>query len=109
MHHAKASASRFGGSPSDYLPIHEWLDQSRSHYGDFRHRALLHHTLGVHLAVERFGDVVRADGKDVPVRLVVEQHIHEDLGWIPTPSDWLQNLSVHEWMNRPRRPRKDDA
>jgi len=30
----------------------------------------------------------------VPVRLIAEQHIIEDLGFLPTPQDWLRCVSL---------------
>jgi len=38
-YHALSSVKRFGGKPEDYLPIHEFFDESKSHFADFRHRA----------------------------------------------------------------------
>ena len=46
-HHADSSARRFRGSPSDYLAIHEWIDNSKIAFSDHRHRALRHHSFGV--------------------------------------------------------------
>lgn len=60
---------------------------------------------------KRCGGRARADrvGRwDVPVRLVGEQHVKDDLGWIPTVKDWLVNLKVEPWMGRtPFRPSRD--
>ena len=54
-HHAVSSARKHGGEPEDYLAIHEWFDASKAHHGDFRHRALRHHTLGVFECEREFG------------------------------------------------------
>ena len=54
-HHAVSSARKHGGVPEDYLAIHEWFDASKAHHGDFRHRALRHHTLGVFECEREFG------------------------------------------------------
>ena len=40
------------------------------------------------------------DGRQVPVRLLGEQHVLEDLGWIPTVEDWLSQITVQKWMLR---------
>jgi len=29
-----------------------------------------------------------------------EQHVNDDLGWVPTVKDWLQHLDVQPWMGR---------
>ena len=38
-----------------------------------------------------------ADRK-VPVRTIGEQHVQEDLGWIPSASDWLKEIKPKAWM-----------
>ena len=68
---------------------------------DFRHRALRHHAEGIFWAEEVFGiTLTNSDGKVIPVRWVGEQHVKEDLGWIPTLQDWLKHLRVQPWMAR---------
>ena len=105
--HALSSAKRFGGKPDQYLPIHNWFDQSKSFFADFRHRALRHHAEGIFLCESIFGVTIQnSDGKEVPVRQIGEQHVREDLGWIPTVKDWLQNIRPTPWMMRGA-PRKD--
>ena len=100
-HHAERSARLFGGVPDDYIAIHNWFDESKAHLADLRHRALRHHSEGIFLCEAIFGTVVpNADGRSVPVRFVGEQHVKDDLGWIPTVKDWLSNLQVQPWMTR---------
>jgi len=41
-HHALSSAKKWGGAAEDYLPIHQWFDESKAITADFRHRALRH-------------------------------------------------------------------
>jgi len=101
--HAQASAKKFGGTPEDYLPIHEWIDQFKGDVGDVRHRAFLHNTKGPWLAQEVFGryiEIERPSGakKKVMVRDIAESHIFEDLGWLPSPSDWAACMSCQVWM-----------
>jgi hypothetical protein len=109
-HHALRSAKLFGGRAEDYLPIHSWFDESKAHLPDLRHRALRHHAEGIFLCERLFGVTVRnAAGKEVPVRLVGEQHVKDDLGWIPTVKDWLENLKLQPWMARtPFRPGREE-
>jgi hypothetical protein len=100
-HHALSSVKKWGGMVEDYLAIHAWFDASKAFLPDFRHRALRHHAEGIFWAEEVFGQTLtNADGKEVPVRWVGEQHVKEDLGLIPTLQDWFKNLRVQPWMAR---------
>ena len=97
--HAASSAKKFGGKTEDYLPIHEWFDQSKELMADMRHRALRHHSAGIYEAERVFGNsIINSDGKEVFVRYVGEQHIIEDLGFIPTLEDWFENMELQKWM-----------
>lgn len=97
--HAKSSAKKFGGITEDYLAIHEWFDQSKEHMADMRHRALRHHSAGIYEAERVFGNsIINSDGKEVFVRYVGEQHVNEDLGFIPSLEDWLENMELQKWM-----------
>lgn len=101
MHHAERSAARFGGRAEDYQAIHDWFDASKAHMPDLRHRALRHHSEGIFLCEALFGvAITNADGKRVPVRQIAEQHVMDDLGWIPSVKDWLQHVEVQPWMTR---------
>ena len=101
FHHALSSVKRWGGTPEDYLPIHDFFDASKSCLADVRHRALRHHAEGIFLAERVFGTVItNSQGRLVPVRFIGEQHVQEDLGWIPTVKDWLQHLPLARWMAR---------
>ncbi|ASR77382.1 hypothetical protein FDI36_gp139 [Streptomyces phage NootNoot] len=90
--------------PEDYIAIHEWIDASKAHFGDARHRALRHHTEGCWEAERVFGLTITVKKERtgvevrVPVREIAEQHIFEDLGWIPSLGDWLKNMELKEWM-----------
>lgn len=99
LKHSENSAKKFGGKPEDYLPIHNWLDESKAFFADFRHRALRHHAEGVFLAETIFGiAITNIDGVEVPVRYIAEQHIKEDLGRIPSAQDWLVQIRPQPWM-----------
>ena len=99
LEHARSSALRFGGTPDDYLPIHAWFDESKCLIADFRHRALRHHAEGIFQAERLFGVSIRtSEGKDVPVRLIGEQHVREDLGRVPSFQDWISELPIRAWM-----------
>lgn len=99
LKHAESSAKRFGGKPEDYLPIHDWFDETKAFLADFRHRALRHHAEGIFLCEKIFGvSITNSDGKEIPVRYIGEQHVKEDLGRIPTAQDWLTHIKLERWM-----------
>lgn len=102
-HHAVSSTRRWDSEIEDYLPIHEWFDESKAHYTNFRHRALRHHAEGIHARQQVFGVTLTiSTGRAIPVRWVGEQHVKEDLGWIPTAADWLRAIQPELWMTKPR-------
>jgi hypothetical protein len=98
--HARSSVKKFGGTENDYLPIHIWFDETKKCVPDFRHRALRHHSEGIFLCESIFGITIQnSAGRMVPVRLIAEQHVREDLGIIPTPGQWLHSIKFEPWMN----------
>jgi hypothetical protein len=100
LHHARSSASKWGGEPEEYLAFHEWFDESKNHIGDFRHRMLRHHSLGIEQLQEKFGRYfVNSLGKTVPVQYIGEQHVVEDLKFIPSFSDWVRMIPRERWMS----------
>ena len=105
--HSKSSAKKFGGKPEDYLHIHNWFDETKMHYPDMRHRALRHHSEGIFWCEHEFGTyITNSEGRMVPVRAIGEQHCMEDLGWIPTIKDYLDNMAITGWMYKPGDGRK---
>jgi hypothetical protein len=117
-YHARASSKRWGGTPEDYQPIHDFIDSSKSTFGDVRHRAMLHNTWGVFLCEKVFGTTLKVKKinpnaptifkmVDVPVRLIAEQHILEDLGRIPSVGDWLECMDLQRWMGGQQRVTKE--
>jgi len=100
-HHALSSAKKWGGTADDYIRLHQWLDQSKAADADFRHRALLHHSFGIFMLEHHFGPAIQiSTGRTVPVRFIGEQHVREDLGHIPTFSDWIRCIRPEPWMGR---------
>ena len=94
-HHALSSVKKWGGEPEDYLPIHSFFDETKAHFADFRHRALRHHSEGIFMAEREFGVTIPiSTGRVVPVRLIGEQPVKEDCGFIPTVAAWLKNMNV---------------
>ena len=107
-YHTESSVRKHGGTNEDYLPLHNWFNASKELYADFRHRAVRHHAQGIFEAERVFGVTIRnSDGKEIPVRVLGEQHVKEDCGWIPSIQDWLKNIKGERWMISPGR-RHDD-
>jgi hypothetical protein len=102
-YHAISSAKKYGGEPEDHVAIHEFIDSSKKIVGDIRHRSLYHHTEGVWLCQNIFGRTitVKVNGKNkkVPVRLIAELHVEQDLGWIPSPKDYIDGMAIRPWMS----------
>lgn len=100
--HAESSARKFGGIPDDYLAIHQWFDETKESFCDYRHRALRHHAEGIFEAERLFGTtIINSEGKPVPVRYIGEQHVMEDCGGrVPNLADWLSKIVPEVWMSR---------
>jgi hypothetical protein len=101
--HAKSSARKFGGTPEDYIEIHNLMDSSKAAIADNRHRALTHNSWFIGTVLEKiFGvSITNSDGRQVSVRDIGEQHVLEDFGmkYIPTAQDYLQEIEFKDWMN----------
>lgn len=97
--HAKVSAQKFGGRAEDYIEIHEKMDSTKIAYGKAQHRCVFHSTFGIFLIEDIFGRTIKnSDNQDVYVRDIAEQHVLEDLGFIPSLSDWLEGIPTQPWM-----------
>ena len=101
--HARISATKFGGRPEDYLEIHNFMDECKAHLADARHRMFLHNSFGIYLAERVCGEIVNnqrmpyitiSDGRKVQVRDVAEQHVLDDLGYIPSLSDCVKDIPI---------------
>ena len=100
--HAKASVKRYGGLPEDYIEIHNFMDSTKSTIADVRHRAILHSAFGCFIVEKVFGTTMKnSDGKIFSVRDIAEEHIIEDLGFIPTVEKWFEGLKIEQWMGGP--------
>lgn len=104
MVHAISSARKWGGTPDDYMPIHNMMDSSKSTIADSRHRALTHNTwfIGPDGPLEKmFGyEITNSDNRRVSVRDIGERHILEDFGgrFIPSAQDYLAEMDMKDWM-----------
>lgn len=102
--HAKNSAKKYGGKPEDYQAVHDFFDSSKSALADVRHRALLHSAWGIFLLERVFGTTItNSEGRRVCVRDLGEDHVIEDLGFIPSAEHWLRNMRIEPWMGGQRR------
>jgi len=98
--HAQISVKKHGGHVDDYLPIHNFIDSSKAHVADIRHRALLHSSFGCYLTEQLFGTyITNKDNKMISVRDIAEEHIMQDMGFIPSVEHWLKNINIQPWMN----------
>lgn len=106
--HARSSVRKWGGKPEDYLPIHEKMDSSKAAHAEVTHRCVFHSAFGIFLMEDIFGrTITNSDGREVHVRDVAEQHVLEDLGWIPSLSDWMKEMTAKPWMAGARKLRPD--
>lgn len=98
-YHSVSSVKKWGGRVEDYIEIHSWFDESKSYMADFRHRALRHHAEGIFMCEKIFGHTIKnSDNKIIPTRFVGEQHVKEDIGWIPSMQDWFMHIKPQPWM-----------
>ena len=103
-HHALSSVKKWGGTVEDFISVHAWFDQSKEITADFRHRALRHHAEGIFMAETIFGATLTlSTGRIIPTRWVGEQHVKEDLGFIPSFADWVKAIRPEPWMGRSAR------
>ena len=104
--HARLSVKKYGGALSDYMDIHEFIDSSKIAVADVRHRTMLHSSWGIYLTSKLFGELItNSDGKTVSVRDIAEEHIIQDLGFIPTMEDWLKTMPIEGWMSGTKKRR----
>lgn len=102
--HGRVSVKKWGGKPEDYQAIHDFLDESKAHFADMRHRALLHSSWGIYLCERVFGVNIRnSNNRLVSVRDIAEQHVIDDMGRIPSVQDYLQGMPMYKWLGGPAR------
>lgn len=104
LQHARNSAKKWGGVPEDYQAIHDFFDSTKAALPDIRHRAILHSSFGIFLLEKVFGTyITNSSGRQICVRDIGEDHVIEDMGFIPTIERWLKNTPIEEWMCGSRR------
>lgn len=101
--HAISSAKKYGGTPEDYLDIHELMDSSKITFADNRHRVLTHNIWFITVILPKvFGHQrENSDGKKYNVKDIGEQHCLEDFRhkFIPTAQDYIEEMTIQPWMN----------
>lgn len=102
-YHAVSAAKKYGGIAEDYIELENFIDSSKAVIADVRHRSMYHHSTGIFLCQKIFGHTITVDkeGKhprEVPVRLIAELHVMQDLGWIPSPVDYIKDMTLKKWM-----------
>jgi hypothetical protein len=90
--HSLLSKKKFKGEAEDYLEIHKFLDSSKLFYFNIKHRVLLHHTYGIDLCIQKFGEtLITAENQKILIRDVAAEHCKEDLmGVVPTVNNWFK-------------------
>jgi len=99
LQHARNSARKYGGKWEDYIAIHDFFDGTKAAMPDMRHRALLHNAFGIFLVERVFGTTIKnSEGTEISVRQIGEDHVLEDLGFIPTVEKWFKCMRYEDWM-----------
>lgn len=60
--------------------------------------------LGLRIPQETPVTIPLSSGKQVPIRIIAEQHVIEDCGFIPTLEDYLSDMPAKPWMRRGAMP-----
>jgi hypothetical protein len=98
--HGRIHAQKYGGCPDDYADIDDFIDSTKSCVPDVRHRAILHSSFGCFLVEQLFGRTrTNSSGVEYSPRDIAEDHIIQDLGFIPTVEKYLNCMSIEPWMS----------
>jgi hypothetical protein len=117
--HAKHSVKKWGGTPEEYMAIHDFIDSSKAHFPDMRHRALLHSSFGIFICEKVFGTNIKLKpfskwenghkvtymDRLVSVRDIAEVHVLQDMGNIPTVQDYLEGMPMYDWLGGSKKQR----
>lgn len=102
--HSRIHVKKYGGVPEDYADIDDFIDSSKAAVADVRHRTILHSAFGCFIVEQVFGRTrVNSDGKVYSPRDVAEDHILQDLGFIPTVEKYLNCMTIEPWMSGTRK------
>ncbi len=96
--HAQNSAKLFGKAEA-YFDLHQLMDISKSTLPDVRHRMMFHHKEGIGFVVSILGKKISASPTTLTlVSKITEQHINEDLSFIPPLQKYLDLIPLEKWM-----------
>jgi hypothetical protein len=93
LYHREDSLRIFGGDFETHLDVHNWVDGTKVHFADARHRALRHNQQAV---FDRFSGF--------PLKIAVCHIIGDCNGFLPTLEDWVSELPLEPWMGNPDLP-----
>src|SRR5438046_932632 len=97
-YHSLSSVRKFGGKIHNYLPLHNWFDATKSITANFVHRALRHHTEGIDLSKQLFGEYIKhSNGHDISLMEVSKLHLQEDFCSCPDASAWYKLIELKSW------------
>lgn len=98
--HGRIHSKKYGGIPEDYADIDDFIDSSKVSFPDVRHRAILHSSFGCYLVEQMFGRTrINSAGIEYSPRDIAEDHIIQDLGFIPTMEKYLNCMTIKPWMS----------
>lgn len=83
-HHAKGSASRYGGAWKDYISVHELIDSSKLAFANLRHRMILHSVDFGYEVASRIPTIRQEN-----LSKLVRDHVVEDIGFEICLEQWL--------------------
>ena len=93
LQHAQISAKTYGGSWTDYIEVHNFLDSSKAACAHFKHRFLLHHVEGIEIGVKIFGETLtNSENKIIETRRLLTDHLIEDIGRVVKAETWARDL-----------------
>ena len=116
LQHAQISQKTYGGSWTDYIEVHNFLDSSKAACAHFKHRFLLHHVEGIELGLRIFSaSLTNSKNKTIETRQLLTDHLIEDLGSIASVEDWARDLlpdrnnSFYKFLAKKREQIERDA
>lgn len=99
MNHARSSVRKYAGTITDYIQIHEFMDDTKKTHATVAHRMIFHNAYGIWLVEKVFGrEITNSAGIQVSVRGIAEDHVIEDLGYIPSLDEWCKEIKLQPWM-----------
>mgnify|MGYP001627755541 CR=1 FL=1 len=101
IHHAMVSARLFGGTPEDYVALHNAFDMSKAALGDMRHRAALH---SVDHGRAVMGLIFPGQIGQATLDALCIQHVNDDQGFDVTLDNWLSECAVPTFARIRRKP-----